>query len=134
MSLSASLVASIVSAIIETIAQGTVVYPNQYDTYITQRTLPPEAKVGIMLPPPGNGTVTIDGKTLSLSPVAQFRNQNNLIVMSMSIQQPSGVIYVNNSYGTVHRLWLISKEEAQSMMQPTPRGRDFDDFDELRRR
>ena len=126
MSLSASLVASIVSAVIETIAQGSI-STQQYDSYVTSRTLPPEARVGVMLPPPGNGTITIDGKTLQLSPVAQFRNQNNLIVMSMSIQQPSDVIYVNNSYGTVHRVWLISREEAQSMVRPMPRDWNEDD-------
>ena len=127
MSLSASLIASIVSAIIETIAQGTVVSPEQYNSYVTNRTLPPEAKVGVMLPPLGNGTITVDGNILPLSPVAQFRNQNNLIVMSMSIQQPSDVIYVNNSYGTVHRVWLIDRDEADSMARPTPRNWNEDD-------
>ena len=115
MPLPSSLIASIVSAVIETIAQGTVVSPNQYDTYIAKRALPPEVKQGVMLPPSGDGTIIIDGNTLPLSPVVQFRNQKNLIVMPMAIQQSSDVVYIYNNYGTVHRIWLISKAEAESL-------------------
>ena len=36
--------------------------------------------------PPGNGTIVIDGVKYRLSPIAQFRNEKNLIVLSMTIQ------------------------------------------------
>lgn len=116
MPLPASLVASIVSAVIETIAQSpTTPVTTQYDMYVVKRTLPPEAKVGYMLPPPGDGSVNIGGQALPLSPVAQFRNQQNLIVMPMALQQPSNVVYINDSFGAVHRVWLISQAEAESI-------------------
>ncbi len=116
MPLPASLVASIVSAVIETIVQSTGnVSTTQYDTYIAKRTLPPEVKQGVMQPPSGDGTVTISGSTLTLSPVAQFRNQQNLIVMPMAIQQATDVVYLNDNFGAVHRIWLISQADAASI-------------------
>jgi hypothetical protein len=115
MPLPAPLIASIVSAVIETIVQSPSAPPAQYDTYVAKRVLPPEAKVGFMLPPPGDGTIVIDGQSLTLSPIAQFRNEKNLIVMSMTIQQPSNVVYINDNFGAVRRVWLISQAEADSV-------------------
>ena len=118
MPLSTTLVASIVSAIIETIVQSpqtSDISVAQYDAYVAKRTLPPEAKVGFMLPPPGNGLIVIDDQPLRLSSVAQFRNRKNLIVMSQSVQQPSNVVYINDNFGNVHRIWLISQAEADSI-------------------
>ena len=115
MPLPTTLIASIVSAVIETIAQTSPATTAHYDTYVTQRTLPPEAKVGIMQPPPGDGSIVISGRALRLSPVAQFRNQQDLVVMPMTIQQPSNVVYLNDTFGSVHRIWLISQAEAASL-------------------
>ena len=114
MPLPASLIASIVSAIIETATQNSANTSAQYEIYTTQRTLPPEAKQGVMLPPPGDGTVVINGQSLTLAPVAQFRNQQNLIVMSMSIQDKKDVIYITDAYGAVFRVWMLSPSEASS--------------------
>ena len=115
MPLPASLVASIVSAVIEMVSQTSTVSTTQYDTYTTKRTLPPEVKLGDMQPPPGDGTIIINDHTLQLSPVAQFRNQQNLIVMPMAIQQSTDVLYINDTFGAVHRIWLISQAEAESL-------------------
>ena len=117
MPLPAPLVASIISAVIETVSQTSTVSTAQYDTYVAKRTLPPEVKVGFMLPPPGDGTIIINGHVLQLSPVAQFRNRQNLIVMPMAVQQSSDVVYINDTFGSVHRIWLISKAEAESIKQ-----------------
>ncbi|MDR3300374.1 MAG: hypothetical protein LBU43_10380 [Candidatus Accumulibacter sp.] len=115
MPLPAPLVASIVSAIIETVAPSPDASSLRYDTYVARRVLPPEAKVGIMLPPAGNGWIVIDDQSLRLSPVAQFRNRNNRIVMSMTLRQSSNVVYINDNYGNVHRVWLIGQAEADSL-------------------
>ncbi len=115
MPLPAPLIASIISTIIETVSQYSPASAAQYDTYLAKRALPPEAKQGVMLPPAGNGTVIIDGQSLTLSPVAQFRNQQNLIVMSMALQRPSNVVYVNDNFGAVYRIWLITQAEADSI-------------------
>jgi hypothetical protein len=113
MALPAPLIASVVAAILETVQPPDVLPSRQeYETYIKKRSLPPEAKVGFMLPPKGDGSIVIDGQVLVLSPVAQFRNMKNLIVMPMTLQQPSNVVYLNDSFGGVRRVWLISQAEA----------------------
>ena len=115
MPLPAPLVASIVSTVIEMLSQSSTVSTAQYESYVAKRLLPPEAKVGLMLPPEGNGLIVIDGKNLTLSPVAQFRNQQNLIVMPMAVQQSSNVVYLNDTFGSVYRIWMISQAEADSI-------------------
>ena len=116
MALPAPLVASIVSAVIEAVVPSPgASAPQQYETYVAKRTLPPEAKVGVMLPPKGDGSIVIDGQILTLSPVARFRDSRNLIVMPMTLQQPSNVVYLNDNFGAVHRVWLISQAEADSI-------------------
>ena len=114
MPIPASLIASIISAIIETASQSAARNPAQYEIYATTRTLPPEAKMGVMLPPLGDGRVVIDGNTMRLSPTAQFRSQKNLIVMTMSIQSPSDVVYLTDASGLVYRVWMISPTEASA--------------------
>lgn len=117
MPLPASLIASIVSAVIETVVQSaSAPVPRQtYENYIIQRKLPPEAKLGVMEPPPGNGSIIIDGQTHRLSPIAQFRNTNNLIVMPMSIQGSKDIVYVNDSYGSVYRVWMLPPAEMAAI-------------------
>lgn len=118
MPLPASLIASIVSAVIETVAQSAnTPAPQPYENYIIQRKLPPQAKLGVMDPPPGNGTIVIDGVTHRLSPIAQFRNTNNLIVMPMSIQGNKDIVYINDSYGSVYRVWMLPPAEMAAIRQ-----------------
>ena len=114
MPLPASLVASVISAILETAAQSSTVTATKYEIYSTTRTLPPEAKLGVMQPPPGDGTVVIDGKLMALSPTAQFRSQKNLIVMSMSIEETKDVVYITDASGAVYRVWMISPAEISA--------------------
>ena len=115
MPLPASLVASIISAIIEAAAQSSASSPTQYEIYAKTRTLPPEAKLGVMQPPQGDGLVVIDGKSMALAPTVQFRSQQNLIVMSMSIQGPKDVVYITDSSGAVYRVWMISQAEISAL-------------------
>ena len=114
MPLPASLVASIISAIIEAAAQSSTATATKYEIYSTTRTLPPEAKLGVMLPPLGDGQVIINGKSMTLAPTAQFRSQQNLIVMSMSIQEPKDVVYITDDSGAVYRVWMISQAEISA--------------------
>ena len=118
MPLPASLIASIVSAIIETVAQqASAPAPQTYENYIARRVLPPEARLGIMLPPPGNGTVVIDGAAHRLSPVAQFRNAQNLIVQPMTIQGQKNIVYINDAFGSVYRVWMLTQAEISAIQQ-----------------
>ena len=114
MPLPASLVASIISAILETATQTSTATATKYEIYSATRTLPPEAKLGVMLPPPGDGTVVIDGKSMALAPTAQFRSQKNLIVMSMSIEETKDVVYITDASGAVYRVWMISPAEISA--------------------
>ena len=114
MPLSASLVASIVSAILEAAVQNYSADAQQYEIYTTTRTLPPEAKLGVMLPPPGDGSVIINGQSMTLAPTAQFRSEQNLIVMSMSIQEPKDIVYITDNSGAVYRVWMISQAEISA--------------------
>jgi hypothetical protein len=112
MPLPASLIASIISAIIETATQSSASNPAQYEIYATTRTLPPEAKLGVMLPPQGDGNVVIDGHSLRLAPAVQFRSLRNLIVMPMTIQDTKEVVYLTDASGAVFRVWMINPAEA----------------------
>ena len=112
MPLPASLIASIISAIIETATQSSASNPARYEIYATTRTLPPEAKLGVMLPPQGDGNVVIDGQSLRLAPAVQFRSLRNLIVMPMTIQDTKEVVYLTDASGAVFRVWMINSAEA----------------------
>jgi hypothetical protein len=114
MPLPASLLASIISAIIETAAQSSASTATQYEIYTRTRTLPPEAKLGVMQAPLGDGKVVIDGKSLTLAPTAQFRSEQNLIVMSMTIKGEKDVVYITDTSGAVYRVWMISQAEISA--------------------
>ena len=111
MPLSTSLIASIVSALVEAAVQGSASPPASYDTYVMSRTLPPEAKLGVMQPPVGDGLVVINGKALQLAPAVQFRSAHNLIVMPMTIQDTKDVVYLADGSGAIYRVWMVSPTE-----------------------
>jgi hypothetical protein len=83
----------------------------QYDVYVTNRTLPPEAKLGVLQAPVGDGVAVIDGKRLPLAPAVQFRSQGNLIVMPMTIQDSKDVVYLTDASGAIFRVWMLSPAE-----------------------
>jgi hypothetical protein len=115
MPLPASLVASIISAIIEAAAQSSTSTATHYEIYATTRTLPPEAKRGVMQPPLGDGLVVINGKPMTLAPTAQFYSLQNLIVMPMTIQGQKDVVFITDSSGAIYRVWMISPAEFSAL-------------------
>lgn len=117
MPLPASLIASIVSAVLEIASQNPAVDVDQrnYEAFVTNRTLPPEAKVGVMQPLGDDGNVTIDAQSLPISPATQFRNRQNLIVMPATIQEKQDVVYLNDFQGFVHRVWMIGPDELEAI-------------------
>ncbi|MEZ7912993.1 MAG: hypothetical protein QMB55_14310 [Propionivibrio sp.] len=118
MPIPSSLIASVVSAVIEAAMQNaSPEAAAQLELYAAQRALPPDAKIGVMQPPPGDGTVMIDGKLLALSPVSQFRNRQNLIIMPMSIQGKNDVVFLTDASGAVHRVWMLQPTEATTYPQ-----------------
>ncbi|HUW80990.1 MAG TPA: hypothetical protein VMV54_08890 [Acidocella sp.] len=56
--------------------------------------------------------VEIDGERMRLSPGAQIRNQNNMIIMPMSVPLGTLVKYTLDGLGEIHRVWVLTPEEA----------------------
>lgn len=117
MPIPASLVASIINALVE-VAMSASNPTQYYETYATQRILPPEAKQGVMQPPGYDGTVTIGELKLPTSPATQYRNDQNRIVMPMTIQNPTEVVYITDASGAVFRVWMLHPVESAN--RPTP--------------
>jgi hypothetical protein len=76
------------------------------------RTLPEEAKQGVMQPPTGDGFLTISGQQWPLAPTAQFRSRQNLIVMPMTDSEPVEVVYLTDASGAIYRVWMLTPSEA----------------------
>ena len=115
MPLPASLIASIVSAVIEAAAQNSASVTQKYEIYVNTRTLPPEAKTGVLTPPSGDGRVIINGVTFQLAATAQFRNEQNLIVMPMTIQASKPIVYVADASGAIYRVWMLTASEVSTL-------------------
>ena len=112
MDIPATLLYSIISAIAEAALTPSPAPANTPEAAAMPRKLPEEAKQGVMLPPEGDGTLTIDGHALPLAPAAQIRNRQNLIVVPMQIQHPAEVVYLTDDSGAVRRVWMITPDEA----------------------
>ena len=118
MPLPTALVASVVSAVLEMTGQS--VAPDaqsqrDFDQFIASRRLPPQVKLGIMIPPVANGQVTINDQPQPISPATQFRNRQNLIVMPMTIREKQDIVYLNDFQGNVHRVWMIGPDELEAI-------------------
>ncbi len=117
MDLPSTLLYTILSAIAEA-AMAPAPDPLLIETATLSRTLPPEARQGVMLPPAGDGFLTIDGRQWPLAPAAQIRSRQNLIVMPMQIENPVEVVYLTDAAGAVYRVWMLTQNEAST---PRPR-------------
>ena len=115
MDIPTALLYTIISTVAEMAMTPSADSQSAYETAAIARTLPPEAKQGVMLPPAGDGFLIINGRQWPLAPTAQIRSRQNLIVMPMAIQRATDVVYLNDNFGAVHRIWLISRAEADSL-------------------
>src|SRR5204863_601578 len=59
-----------------------------------------------------DSVVEIDGRPVRLSPGAQIRDVSNRIVLPASMLQPALVRYLLDATGAVHRVWILSPQEA----------------------
>ncbi len=75
------------------------------------RQIPDAAKRGIMTHLQGN-IVAVDGQEQRLSAGAQIRNQDNLIVVPMSLPPGTLVKYVMDGVGDIRRVWVLTATEA----------------------
>ena len=109
------IVSAILSSIIDSIMESAMAPPPP---------APPSAPAGIVRPtlqsgplavmgPPQNGFAQFNDKTLRLSASLQIRDIQNRIVMSGTMQQPVPVLYKLDEYGTVQRVCVLTREEAE---------------------
>jgi hypothetical protein len=109
------IVSSILSTIIEHIFE-TMMAPTP--------ALPPSMPPGIVRPalqngplavmgPPSNGFAQFNDQTLRLSASLQIRDTQNRIVLPMAMQNPVPVLYKLDEYGSVQRVWVLTREEAE---------------------
>ena len=75
------------------------------------RTIPDDAKRGSIVHIQG-AAVEIDGQPMRLSPGAQARGRNNLIIVPMSLPPGALVKYTLDGTGQIHRVWVLTEEEA----------------------
>ena len=75
------------------------------------RAFPDGTKKGDLAPMVGLMEVVIDGKHYIRAPGMQIRNQQNLIVMSNTVQVKVPVRYQLDSSGAVFRVWLLTRTE-----------------------
>ena len=75
------------------------------------RTIPADAKLGTMRHL-GDTIVEIDGQRARLSAGAQIRSQANTIVLPTALPPDSLVKYQLNEAGQVHRVWILTPQEA----------------------
>jgi hypothetical protein len=60
----------------------------------------------------GENVVEMNGREMQLSPGAQIRDPMNRIIMPATLPPGSAVKYQLDAAGLVHRVWILSPEEA----------------------
>ncbi|MBL8398494.1 MAG: hypothetical protein JNL84_10190 [Candidatus Accumulibacter sp.] len=112
MDVSTALISAVLSALGQALFEPSTEPPPADPPVLVGRRLPVDARKGTMEPPAGDGLLIIDGEPLPLSPTAQFRSQQNLLVVPMQIQQTVEVVYLTDPGGAVHRVWMLNPKEA----------------------
>lgn len=103
--------AAIIGSVIGSIVDGVGTPPAVGPTVAMVRTIPEDAKIGVMSPPV-QWQVQIGGTTYPLSVGAQIRNELNMIILPTMVQTPVKVRYTTDITGAVVRVWILSSTEA----------------------
>ena len=75
------------------------------------RTIPKEAKRG-EIRSLGQMDVEISGRKMRLAPGAQIRDAGNRVVLPTALPEGARVKYVLDPQDMVHRVWILSPQEA----------------------
>ena len=63
--------------------------------------------------------VAVDGKNMRLAPGATIRNQQNMIVVPMSLPAEGTIAeYLVDTQGQISRVWLLTPEEQRRPRKP----------------
>ena len=65
--------------------------------------------------------VELDGKLVRLTPGAQIRDSFNRLVLPTALASKTSVKYATDASGMVHRVWILSPEEAARLPKPQPK-------------
>jgi len=76
------------------------------------RSIPAEARVG-EIRHLQEMVVEIDGAAQQLAPGAQIRDASNRIIVPTAIPSGTLIKYLVDANGQVHRVWILTPEEAQ---------------------
>ena len=83
------------------------------------RTVPPEAKRATMFHLQDR-LVQIDSAQVLLSPGAQIRDAQNRLMLPVAVPPGSVVKYLPDAMGNVHRVWILTPQEAADTAPPKP--------------
>ncbi len=75
------------------------------------RAIPPDAKRGTMSHVQGM-IVELDGRRVELAAGAQIRDGNNMILVPTGLPKNILVKYLGGADGKIHRVWVLSPQEA----------------------
>lgn len=64
--------------------------------------------------------VELNGKPARLSPGAQIRDTSNRLVLPASMVDKTAVKYLPDASGLVHRVWILSPQEAARIPKTLP--------------
>jgi hypothetical protein len=64
--------------------------------------------------------VELDDKPARLSPGAQIRDPHNRLVLPTAMAARTVVRYLPDASGMVHRVWILSREEAAQLPRTLP--------------
>ena len=76
------------------------------------RSIPDDARVG-QIRHLQDMVVEIDGAAQQLAPGAQIRDASNRIIVPAAIPPGTLIKYLVDANGQVHRVWILTPEEAQ---------------------
>ncbi len=82
------------------------------------RTIPEDAKKGVMWPPQGR-RLRINDSVMVLAPGATIRDMSNRMVPPNTLRRPKKIRYTLDMYGQVRRIWISPTGEYIGRHQPT---------------
>lgn len=124
-SLATSLISSIVASILESGDAPSADMPAEQPgvaSIAVFRAFPEQALVGRISGPPQNSYVNIDGKVLRVVPATQFRDENNRLVLPVSLRFTGNRIvrYQLDVSGNLWRVWFLTQTEIAALKNLPP--------------
>ena len=104
------LVSAIINSVVSAIIDAPPTVPTVPVYSAMARAFPMDAKKG-ELTPPIEQSVLISGQAYNAAPGLQVRNEQNMIMMPIMLQQTVPVRYQMDLMGNVWRIWILSAAE-----------------------